>query len=92
MEHCSPCGGSLKLIASIEHPPVIAKILTHLGLPARAAEPARMGVASAWAACERFYCAVARSMPSVATSAMIRISSPIPSGSAPEPTIPLGRR
>jgi hypothetical protein len=33
MEHCSQCGGTLKIIAAIEHPPVIAKILTHLGLP-----------------------------------------------------------
>jgi hypothetical protein len=39
MEHCSQCGGTLKLIASIEHPPVIAKTLTHLGLPARAPPP-----------------------------------------------------
>jgi len=30
------CGGTLKLIAAIEDPPVIAKILTHLGLSARA--------------------------------------------------------
>jgi len=29
-------GGTLKIIAAIEHPPVIAKILTPLGLPARA--------------------------------------------------------
>jgi hypothetical protein len=36
MEHCSQCGGPLKIIAAIEHPSVIAKILTHLGLPARA--------------------------------------------------------
>jgi len=34
----------LKIIAAIEHPPVIAKILTHLGLPARAppGSPARL--------------------------------------------------
>ncbi|MGQ0594436.1 MAG: hypothetical protein ACT4QB_17865 [Gammaproteobacteria bacterium] len=31
----------LKIIAAIEHPPVIAKILTHLGLPARAPPPDR---------------------------------------------------
>ena len=31
-----PCGGTLKIIAAIEHPPVITKIVTHLGLPARA--------------------------------------------------------
>jgi hypothetical protein len=30
------CGGPLTIIAAIEHPPVIAKILAHLGLPARA--------------------------------------------------------
>jgi hypothetical protein len=36
MEHCSQCGGTLTIIAAIEHPPVITKILTHLGLPARA--------------------------------------------------------
>jgi hypothetical protein len=29
-------GGTLKIIAALEHPPVIAKILSHLGLPARA--------------------------------------------------------
>jgi hypothetical protein len=36
MEHCPQCSGSLKIIAAIEHPPVIAKLLTPLGLPARA--------------------------------------------------------
>ena len=30
------CGGSLKIIAAIEDPPVIVRILTHLGLPTRA--------------------------------------------------------
>ena len=35
IEHCPQCGGTLKIIAAIEHPPVITKI-THLGLPARA--------------------------------------------------------
>ena len=33
------CGGALKIIAAIEDPPVIIKILSHLGLPTRA--PAR---------------------------------------------------
>ena len=35
MEQCPHCGGTLKIIAAIEHPPVITKILTYLGLPAR---------------------------------------------------------
>ena len=36
VEHCPQCGGPLKIIAAIEDPTVIAKILTHLGLPIRA--------------------------------------------------------
>src|SRR5206468_8329491 len=36
IEHCPNCAGSLKIIAAIEDPPVIVKILSHLGLPARA--------------------------------------------------------
>ena len=36
VEHCPHCGGDLKIISAIEAPAVIAKILTHLGLPARA--------------------------------------------------------
>ncbi len=36
MEHCPQCGGTLKIIAAIEEPAVIAKILAHLGLPTRA--------------------------------------------------------
>ena len=36
IEHCSHCGGKLKIIAAIEQPAVIAKILDHLGLPTRA--------------------------------------------------------
>ncbi len=35
VERCV-CGGTLKIIAAIEAPAVIARILTHLGLPARA--------------------------------------------------------
>ncbi len=39
VKHCPNCGGVLKIIAAIEDPPVIDKILSHLGLPTRA--PAR---------------------------------------------------
>ena len=40
LEHCPDCGGELKIIAAILEQPVIEKILTHLGLQARA-PPAR---------------------------------------------------
>ena len=36
VEHCPNCGSALKIIAAIEDPPVIIKILSHLGLPTRA--------------------------------------------------------
>jgi len=36
LEHCPNCGGQLKIIAAILEHPVIEKILTHLGLQARA--------------------------------------------------------
>ena len=36
LEHCPNCGGGLKIIAAILEAPVIEKILTHLGLQARA--------------------------------------------------------
>src|SRR5262245_5180016 len=36
IEHCPNCGGALKIIAAIEDPPVIDKILSHLGMPTRA--------------------------------------------------------
>ena len=36
LEHCPNCGGELKIIAAILEAPVIEKILTHLGLHARA--------------------------------------------------------
>jgi len=36
IEHCPNCGGTLKIIAAIEDPPVIVKIFSHLVLPARA--------------------------------------------------------
>ena len=40
LEHCPQCGGELKIIAAIEEPAVIVRILTHLGLPACAPPPA----------------------------------------------------
>ena len=33
---CPQCGGPLTILAAIEDPSVINKILTHLGLPTRA--------------------------------------------------------
>ena len=36
LEHCQNCGGELKIIAAIVEAPVIQRILTHLGLQARA--------------------------------------------------------
>ncbi len=36
LQHCPNCGGELKIIAAILEPPVIEKILTHLGLQALA--------------------------------------------------------
>ena len=35
IEQCPHCGGQLKLIAAIEEPAVIRRILTHLGLAAQ---------------------------------------------------------
>ena len=39
VEHCSHCGGKLKIIAPIEDPALIVAILTHLGLPRRGRGP-----------------------------------------------------
>jgi hypothetical protein len=43
IERCA-CGGQLKIIAAIEEPAVIVRIVTHLRLPARAPprSPARL--------------------------------------------------
>ena len=38
LEHCPQCGGDSKIIAAIEEPAVIVKILADLVLPARATE------------------------------------------------------
>ena len=35
IERCPHCGGAFRIIAAIEDPPVIAKILAHLGLLTR---------------------------------------------------------
>ncbi|MFM9983375.1 MAG: hypothetical protein ACKVP9_20885 [Burkholderiales bacterium] len=35
LEHCPQCGGEFKIIAAIEEPAVIVRILAHMGLPAR---------------------------------------------------------
>jgi hypothetical protein len=44
IEHCPNCGGALKIIAAIEDPRVIVRILSHLGLPTRP-RAARAGAA-----------------------------------------------
>jgi hypothetical protein len=36
IEHCPNCGGALKIITTLADPPIIARILAHLGLPTRA--------------------------------------------------------
>ena len=36
---CGRCQGRMRILAVIDQPEVIAKILTHLGLPARAPPP-----------------------------------------------------
>jgi len=40
IETCRRCGGKLKVIASIEDPPVIERILEHLGHTAESVDPA----------------------------------------------------
>jgi len=47
LEHCPTCGGNLKLVAVILDGTPVVKILTHLGLPARASPraPARLDAA-----------------------------------------------
>jgi len=35
IERCPQCGGKLKIIAAIEEPAVIERILTHLGISAQ---------------------------------------------------------
>ena len=36
LEHCPNCGGELRIIDSILETPIVERILTNLGLPARA--------------------------------------------------------
>ena len=40
IDRCHRCNGELRLIACIDEPDAIAKILTHLGLPTEAPQPA----------------------------------------------------
>jgi hypothetical protein len=40
IEVCRRCGGKLKVIASIEDPPVVERILAHLGGASESADPA----------------------------------------------------
>jgi tripartite-type tricarboxylate transporter receptor subunit TctC len=53
LEHCPQCGGEFRIIAAIEEPEVVARILTHLGLPARAPPrfPPRWAVSCNWPRC-----------------------------------------
>jgi hypothetical protein len=37
---CPECGGRLRLLATIESPAVVRKILSHLGIPAECPRPA----------------------------------------------------
>ena len=41
IETCVACGGAMRIIACIEEPAVIEKILAHLDAKAAAAQPAR---------------------------------------------------
>jgi hypothetical protein len=40
IEFCRRCGGQLKVIASTEDPPVIERILAHLGCDSAPSDPA----------------------------------------------------
>lgn len=42
IETCNHCGGAVKIIADIEDPAVIEKILTHPNKKAAGAKPARL--------------------------------------------------
>jgi hypothetical protein len=37
---CAPCGGRLRLVATIDSPDVIRQVLAHLGLPTALSAPA----------------------------------------------------
>ena len=66
IEHCPECGGALKIIAAIEDPPVIVRILAHLGCrpglaqslfhPTRTARRRRRGMKNCQASCEAWSC------------------------------------
>ena len=46
---CPACGGRLRLVATIAHPPTIATILRHLGLPTEVPAPAPARQSEWWA-------------------------------------------
>jgi len=71
IEHCPQCGGALKIIAAIEHPPVITKSLPISVWPPEHRPEQQPG-------------------PSIPTGLIPPI--PLPFGSAPAPTLPLGAR
>jgi hypothetical protein len=50
IESCTRCGGTHKVIASIEEPAVIAQILVHLAKNAPAQSPLEMPPLSGWQA------------------------------------------
>jgi hypothetical protein len=45
---CPECGGRLRLLATIAHPPTIAAILRHLGLPGEVPAPTPARQAEWW--------------------------------------------
>ena len=60
MEHCSQCGGTLKIIAAIEHPSVIAKILRAFADRLKAAgKPAQVAIV----ACMRKLLSIMNALP-----------------------------
>jgi len=87
IEQCFQCGGTLKIIAAIVDPTVIAKILTHLGLSARHlryAVPAPLAGQPA-PPCAGVRTSFARHSPTIQSipNGLIQNQHPLPSGSSP---------